>query len=103
MASSSGRLDKSGDAYYSKYIDATGDKNVMVLSDRITLEESDLESWRIINTYYSPKSVSVMTIFPLVDNRNEDKKENYIQNVQPKNRKKRKYSLIWLLNKTYVR
>lgn len=67
---------KSGDAYYSKYIDATSDKNVLVLSDRITLDESDLESWRIINTYYSPKSVSVMTIFPLADNRNEDKKGN---------------------------
>ncbi len=61
---------KSGDAYYSKFIDAINDKNVLVLSDRIMLEESDLESWRIINTYYSPKSVSVMTIFPLADNRN---------------------------------
>ncbi len=60
---------KSGDAFYAKYIDAINDKNVLVLSDRITLDESDLESWRNINTYYSPKSFSVMTIFPLSDNR----------------------------------
>ena len=64
---------KSREAFYAKYIDAINDKNVLVLSDRITLDESDLESWRIINTYYSPKSVSVMTIFPLADNRNEEK------------------------------
>lgn len=61
---------KSGDVFYAKYIDAINDKNVLVLSDRITLDESELESWSIINTYYSPKSISVMTIFPLADNRN---------------------------------
>ncbi len=33
---------KSGDVFYAKYIDAINDKNVLVLSDRITLDESDL-------------------------------------------------------------
>lgn len=63
---------KSGDAFYAKYIDAINDKNVLVLEDRITLDKPYLEPWRLINTYYSPKSVSVMTIVPVEDNRNED-------------------------------
>lgn len=64
---------KSGDAFYAKYIDAINDKNVLVLSDGIMLDKSDFESWMLINTYYSPKSVSVMTIVPVEDNRNEER------------------------------
>ena len=64
---------KSGDAFYAKYIDAINDKNVLVLEDRITLDDKPCqESWRLINTYYSPKSVSVMTIVPVVLNRNAE-------------------------------
>lgn len=63
---------KSGYAFYAKYIDAINDKNVLVLEDGITLDKPCLEPWRLIYTYYSPKSVSVMTIVPVEDNRNED-------------------------------
>lgn len=59
---------KLNDQYYGKYIDAINDKNVVIVDDSITLGQSLKESYNIIQTYYSPKSISVVTLFsPLYD------------------------------------
>lgn len=59
---------KLNDQYYGKYIEAINDKNVVIVDDSITLGQSLRESYEIIQTYYSPKSICVITLFsPLYD------------------------------------
>lgn len=54
---------KLSDNFYGKYIDAINDKHVLIIDDSLTLGQTIKESCRIISEAYTPKSISVLTLF----------------------------------------
>lgn len=59
---------KLSDEFYGKYIDCINDKNVLIIDDSITFAQSLKESCKIIAECYTPKSITVLTLFsPLYD------------------------------------
>ena len=54
---------KISDEFYGKYIDAINDKNVIIVDDSIALGNSIRESCQIIGEFYTPKSITVLTLF----------------------------------------
>ena len=54
---------KLDDAFYGKYVDAINGKNVIIVDDSIALGNSIKESCRIISENYTPKSITVLTLF----------------------------------------
>lgn len=54
---------KLSDEFYGKYIDAINDKNVLIIDDSLTLGQTIKESCKIISEAYTPKSISVLTLF----------------------------------------
>lgn len=67
---------KLSNEYYSKYIEALNDKNVILVDDSITLGQSIRESCTIISNYYTPKSISVITLLsPLYNDEGTESKD----------------------------
>ena len=54
---------KLSDEFYGEYIDAINDKNVLIIDDSLTLGQTIKESCKIIAEAYTPKSISVLTLF----------------------------------------
>lgn len=54
---------KLSDKFYGDYIDAINDKNVLIIDDSLTLGQTIKESCQIIADAYTPKSISVLTLF----------------------------------------
>lgn len=54
---------KLADEFYGEYIDAINDKNVIIVDDSIALGQSIKESCKIISECYTPKSITVLTLF----------------------------------------
>ena len=54
---------KMDDDFYGKYVDAINGKNVIIVDDSIALGNSIKESCKIISENYTPKSITVLTLF----------------------------------------
>ena len=51
------------DEYYGQYIDAINGKNVLIIDDSLTLGQTIREACKIITSSYTPKSITVLTLF----------------------------------------
>lgn len=54
---------KISDEFYGDYVDAINGKNIVIVDDSLSLGNTIRESCRIIAEAYTPKSISVITIF----------------------------------------
>lgn len=68
---------KLSDEFYGKYIDAINGKNVLVIDDSLTHGNTIREACKIIANAYTPKSITVLTLFsPLYEEDGEVLKKN---------------------------
>ena len=59
---------KFSDEFYSEYVDAINDKNILIVDDSITNGQTLQNAYRIISTDYAPKTITILTLFsPLYD------------------------------------
>lgn len=59
---------KISDEYWGKYVEAINGKNILIVDDSITLGKTITETCNIISEYYTPKSITVLTLCsPLYD------------------------------------
>lgn len=54
---------KLSDEFYGKYIDAINDKNILIIDDSLTLGQTIKEACSIISSAYTPKSITILTLF----------------------------------------
>lgn len=54
---------KLSDEYHGKYVEAINDRNVLIIDDSLTMGQTIKEACKIITTAYTPKSITVLTLF----------------------------------------
>jgi hypothetical protein len=63
---------KLSDEFYGKYVEAINGKNILIVDDSLTLGQTIIEACKVISTSYTPKSITVLTLFsPLYDEKGE--------------------------------
>lgn len=66
---------KISNEYWGRYVDAINNKNILIVDDSITLGKTIKEACNIITQYYTPKSVTVLTLCsPLYNTFSKQKK-----------------------------
>ena len=68
---------KLADEYYGHYVDAINDKNILIVDDSLTLGNTIKESCKIISTAYTPKSITVLTLFSPLYNQGGETLKNH--------------------------
>ena len=54
---------KISDEFYGQYVDAINEKNILIIDDSIALVSTIKQACQIITDAYTPKSISVLTLF----------------------------------------
>ena len=54
---------KISDEFYGQYVDAINEKNILIIDDSIALGSTIKQACQIITDAYTPKSISVLTLF----------------------------------------
>lgn len=68
---------KLSDELYGQYIDAINDKNILIVDDSLTLGQTIKEACSIIANAYTPKTITVLTLFsPLYEEGGNELKIN---------------------------
>ena len=59
---------KLSDEFHGQYIEAINDKNILIIDDSLSLGQTIKEACNIITSAYTPKSITILTLFsPLYD------------------------------------
>lgn len=54
---------KLSDEFYGRYVEAINDRNILIIDDSLTLGQTIKEACSIITNAYTPKSITVLTLF----------------------------------------
>lgn len=68
---------KLSDELHGKYIEAINDRNILIVDDSMTLGQTIKEACSIIANAYTPKSITVLTLFSPLYEEGGEKLKNY--------------------------
>lgn len=67
---------KLSDEVFGEYVDAINGKNVLIIDDSMTLGQTIKEACKIISSAYTPKTITVLTLFSPLYDENGDELQN---------------------------